>query len=287
MGGMDLLLYGLFLLAALAAVGICLLTGSFGSFGWLWMLPVGFVGSFLALAALAFAFLWIACKLVRLDRPQEQDSPFYRTMTTLYIDLVIRVARVRIHATGLEKVPKSGRFLLVSNHTHDVDPAFLLQLLPKSQLAFIAKREVGEMFLVGKLLHKLLGQFINRENDREALKTILTCIRILKEDKASVAVFPEGGIHDDRLLHPFRPGVFKIAQKANVPVVVATMRNTRFVVRNFLKWKPTDVYVNVLEVIPAQEVCAVTTVELAQRIHGMMATDLGPDLVWQGEEENA
>ena len=282
-----MLLFGLLLLAALAAVGLCLLTGGFGSLAWLWQLPVGFLGSFLLLAALAFAFLWAACKVVRLDRPQERDSRFYRAVTTLYIDLIIRVARVRVHATGLDKVPKSGRFLLVSNHTHDVDPAFLLHLLPKSQLAFIAKREVGDMFLVGKLLHKLLGQFINRENDREALKTILTCIRILKEDKASVAVFPEGGIHDDRLLHPFRPGVFKIAQKAGVPVVVVTMRNTRFVVGNFLKLRPTDVYVHVLEVIPAEEVTAVTTVELARRIYSGMARDLGPDLVWQGEEENA
>ena len=39
-----------------------------------------------------------------------------------------------------------------------------------------------------------MGQMLNRENDREALKTIVTCIRLLKDDEVSIGVFPEGGI---------------------------------------------------------------------------------------------
>ena len=108
----------------------------------------------------------------------------------------------------MEQPIPSGRFLLVCNHLHEIDPAVLLRAFPKSQLAFISKREVSNMFLVGKFLHKMLGQPINRENDREALKTILNCIRLLDEDKASVAVFPEGGIRGGHVLHPLRHGVF-------------------------------------------------------------------------------
>lgn len=78
------------------------------------------------------------------------------------------------------------------NHLNDLDPLSLLKHFKKSQLAFISKRENDEKFIVGKLMHKILCQPINRENDREALKTIVKCIQILKEDKASIAVFPEG-----------------------------------------------------------------------------------------------
>ena len=35
------------------------------------------------------------------------------------------------------------------------------------------------MFMVGPMMHRILSQFLNRENDREALKTILNCIRII------------------------------------------------------------------------------------------------------------
>ena len=130
------------------------------------------------------------------------------------------------------------------------------------------------------MMHKLMAQLINRENDREALKTILKCIEILKEDKASVAVFPEGGIlTEDGKLHHFKPGVFKIAQKANVPIVVCTLKNTKDVVRNLLRFKKSRVELNVLEVIPAETVKARKTVEIAEYCHDLMAADLGPDLV--------
>jgi len=136
------------------------------------------------------------------------------------------------------------------------------------------------MFVIGPMMHKLLCQLINRENDREALKTILHCIQIVKEDKASVAVFPEGGIlSEDGKLHHFRPGVFKIAQKANVPIVVCTLKNTLNVIPNLLRWKRSDVLMSVLEVIPAEELKGVTTVDIAQRCYKLMAEDLGPDLI--------
>ena len=135
------------------------------------------------------------------------------------------------------------------------------------------------MFVIGPMMHKILCQLINRENDREALKTILRCIQILKEDKASIAVFPEGGIKAEKKLTHFRSGVFKIAQKANVPIVVCTLKNTKDVVRNIKHLKPSSVEMKVLEVIPAEELKGVTTVDVAHRCYELMAADLGPELI--------
>jgi 1-acyl-sn-glycerol-3-phosphate acyltransferase len=191
------------------------------------------------------------------------------------------VVGVHVHPQGLEKIPTDGRFMLVCNHCSNIDPVILLGYFPDSQLAFISKRENKDMFLVGKLMHKLLCQLINRENDREALKTIINCINILKEDKASVGVFPEGWCSLDFKLHPFRPGVFKIAQKANVPIVVCTVRNTQTVFGNMKKLKPSFVELHLVDVIPAEELKGQTTVDIANRVHKLMADDLGPDLVLQ------
>ena len=160
----------------------------------------------------------------------------------------------------------------------------LLWFFRKSQLAFISKRENSSMFLVGKLMHKILCQLINRENDREALKTILRCVDILKNDQASVAVFPEGYTSMDEKLHPFRAGVFKIALRAKVPVVVCTLQNTQKIFHNALRLRPTDVHLHLLEVIPVEEVERLTAVELSHRVHKLMADDLGPENVLQSEE---
>ena len=246
----------------------------------LWTAALLAVGVFLGLALLVFLFLLAVCKGIDQSVPQEKDSKFHRVLAGLVIGAALPVLRIRIKTKGLEKMPAEGRFLLVCNHCNDSDPIILLHVLRKFQLAFISKRENSTMFVIGPMMHKILCQLINRENDREALKTILRCIQILKDDLASVAVFPEGGIlSEDGKLHHFRPGVFKIAQKANVPIVVCTLKGTKDVVRNIKRLRGSKTELSVLEVIPAEELKGVTTVDIAHRCYRLMAADLGPDLI--------
>ena len=135
--------------------------------------------------------------------------------------------------------------------------------------------------MVGKVMHKIQCQLMDRENDREALKTILKCIEIIKEDKASVAVFPEGYIKPDHKLHHFRSGVFKIAQRTKVPIVVCTLQNTQHVFHNGFRLKPTRVTLHLVDVVNPQQYEGMTTVDLGNMIFDMMAKDLGPENVSQ------
>ena len=272
-----MLIVGVFIISILLSALLCVCSGSFDGLGWLWMLPVGFLGAFLIQAVLIFLAVWAFSKTIDLDKPQEEDSPFFRWMIGLLAEAAHTILMMRVHTKGLENVPKDGRFMLVCNHLNDFDPVVLLHHLRRSQLAFISKRENGSRFIVGTLMHRILCQPINRENDREALKTIINCIRLLKEDKVSIGVFPEGYTSRDHKLHVFRPGVFKIAQKAKVPIVVCTLTNTFKVLGNLKKLKPTDIELHLLAVIPPEELEGVTTVDIANRIHAMMAEDLGPE----------
>ena len=233
------------------------------------------------LLSLLICFLIVLYEVKRSDPTAEYttDDPFIRGIVKLYAPAVFRLLGCKIHVRGAELMPTQGRFLLVSNHLQDLDPGVILASFPDTQLGFIAKKEVLQMPILNRLMPRLLCQFVNRENDREALKTILKCISILKEDQASIAVFPEGRIAGDSLMHHYRPGVFKIAQKAEVPIVVCTLKNTKVVVKNLMKWKRSDVEMKILDVIPAAELKGVTTVDIAQRCYEMMAEDLGPDLV--------
>ncbi len=274
-----MLLGTLFVLSAVGAVTVCLCSGAFYNLHWLWVLPVGYLSTFAVLAALVLLFVVICEKAVDLNKPQEKDSKFYRFLISLIAETALPVLLVRMHTEGLEKTPKQGRFLLVCNHLNEMDPVVLLHYFRKSQLTFISKKENQSMFVVGRFMHKIMCQLINRENDREALKTILKCVEIIREDKASVAVFPEGYIHKDKKLHHFRSGVFKIAQKTKVSIVVCTLQNTQHVFHNGLRLKPTHVHLHLLEVISPEQYEGMTTVELGEKVYEMMANDLGPDLV--------
>ena len=73
------MLLGLFAgISAGIGVLVCALCGAFAGFGWLWIMPACFAGSFLLLAAMWFAMLLIMAKCVRMDQPQESDDRFYR-----------------------------------------------------------------------------------------------------------------------------------------------------------------------------------------------------------------
>lgn len=282
------MLFGLLCaLSFFAAVMLCAGTGAFDTLTFLWLLPVGCLGSFVALLLIVFGALLLVCAFIDPQKPREKDTPWFRWMIMEIVDVLFRILPVRVCAEGLEKIPADGRFLLVSNHLDNIDPAFFYYCFPKSQLAFVGKKETQSMFLVNKVMPKLLCPTINRENDREALKTILQCISFLKNDTVSIAIFPEGRINPYRKLAHFRPGVFKIAQKANVPIVVCTLQGTNHVIPRLLKGKGSTVRLHLLDVIAPEDIQNKTTVEVAEQIYAMMAADLGPEnILTPAEEEN-
>ena len=259
--------------------------GAFDSYTWLWLMPLIALGFLLVGILLAFLLLVIMASCVKLDQEQEKDSKLYRRVTEMYLEAALPPLRWNIKSKGMDKVPVDRRFLLVCNHVSLADPIVLLRVFSGYQLAFISKRENQTMFLIGKFMHKLLCQPINRENDREALKTIIKCIQIIKEDKASIGVFPEGHIFEDRKLHHFRSGVFKIAQKTQVPIVVCTLKNTRTAISDLLHHRHCNIEASVVAVIEPEQYADMNTTDIAQQVYELMAADLGPENVSQ--EENA
>ena len=273
------------ILAVLIAAGISLGTGAFASLSWLWVLPVSFLGAFIGIQLILFLLLLALVEGIDREKPQEHDDPFYRKLTRYVTKFVQEALHMRLHLEGMEKMPKDGRMLLVCNHLSLLDPVILLHVFPDAQLAFIAKKEVNDMFVVGKLMHKLMCQLIDRENDREALKTILKCIQLLKDDEVSIGVFPEGYTSKDGYVHPFRNGVFKIAQKAQVPIVVCTLQNTNHIFHNALRLRPTHVPLHVVDVMPAPPVRGVTAVEIGNEVMDKMIADLGEEKRFPEAEE--
>lgn len=265
-----MILKGIGILAALLAVLTAVGTE-------LWLLPLYFIGFYALFFVAAVVFLIIACGLVNMDRPVEKESKFYRTILYPYVEFLMNLFLVRLKTEGLEKTPADGRFLLVCNHQQMADPGILLHCFRKSQLTFISKQENRKLPIINKFMHCIRCQLIDRDNDRQALKAIINCINMIKADEVSVGVFPEGYTSKDGKLHHFRSGVFKIAQKANVPIVVCTVNGTGQLFHNMKRLKRTDVSLHLVDVIPAEELKDKHTTEIADRVYEMMIADLGEE----------
>ena len=112
---------------------------------------------------------------------------------------------------------------------------------------------------------------IDRENNREAAKTIISATKRIKEKTNSVAVFPEGYVSVSGELLPIRNGALKIATKTQSKIVVCTLWGTKSIPKNMLRRK-TDVYFEVLEVIDTAD--NAHTNELGDQISEIMLKSL-------------
>lgn len=263
-----ILLTGITVFALLCAVaaGIC---------GGILAAILAFVAGWISGLVLVLLFLVAICLVVDTGKEQTSDSKFYRCIAHLYIDLAMRLGRMELRTQGLEKIPQQGRFVIMCNHLNELDPAVMLRCFPKSQISFISKKENEHMPIVSQVMHKLMCPLIDRENDREALRTILHCIDMIKQDKASIGVFPEGYVSLDGRLRHFRGGVFKIAQKTGVPIVVCTVRNTKHAMHDLFAMRKTWVELHLVDVIDGEEVKATSTMDMAERVYEIMISDLG------------
>lgn len=242
----------------------------------LWQAPLTALGLFLALIALFALLVLISAATVNLEKEQTRRNGFFAFLLRAYAPVVFFLMRIHVHVTGREKLPKTGNFLLVCNHLNIFDPVVLFLAIPeRAKLSFITKVENFDIPIVKQFMHRLLCLPLDRDNDRKALRTIIKAAKLLEADALSMTIFPEGQTSKSGELLPFRNGAFKIAQKANRPIVVATVQNTKAAPKNMFR-RPTHIPVHILGVIPAEEVVTHTTAEIGERVHAMMEADLYP-----------
>jgi CMP/dCMP kinase len=131
------------------------------------------------------------------------------------IALAIMRALWRLEGRGLQHVPASGPVLLVSNHSSVLDPPFVGGVAPR-QLTFLAKAELFEVPLFGRLIHGLNARPVRREGaDAGALRVALRAL----ERGAALLVFPEGTRGDEGQLREPKPGAALLAVLSGAPVV--------------------------------------------------------------------
>lgn len=264
------MLYIFLAISLLSGTALTWLACGFASLAALWQLPVFFCGSFLALILLFLLVVLVSCLFVDPKKLLEKPSGYFRFLLNEFCRLALALGGVHVNVTGLETVPRDSRFLLVCNHRFAFDPLVFYAVMPWAELAFLSKKENFSLFIVAQVMREILCLPVDRDNDRESLKSIIKAIQFIRDDKASIAVFPEGKTNKTaEPLLPYRSGVFKIAQKANVPIVVCSLVNSRAILKNMFR-RHTEVWLDVLDVLPADSLQGKTTIELGETVHKCM-----------------
>jgi 1-acyl-sn-glycerol-3-phosphate acyltransferase len=156
--------------------------------------------------------------LKRYHRRTRRRVPWLQTLALVgLLPLLSLVSRVRV--TGREQIPDGG-YIAASNHPSNLDALFVALAL-RRRIRFMAKSELFGGRWAG-LLNRL-GAFPVRRGvwDAEAFETAATVL----ERGRVMSIFPEGGVHTERV--PAKSGVGHIAHLAGATVVPVYLDGTR------------------------------------------------------------
>lgn len=179
-----------------------------------------FVFLFLILSMPLMLAEWIIGKF----NPQLRDKSSLAIVNWAFRG-VIRISGTKVIVKGEENVPRDTAVLYVGNHRSYFDIILTYVRVPRPT-GYVAKLEMLRYPLLNVWMHFLHCLFLDRKDIKKGLKTILKGVEKAKSG-ISICIFPEGtrnGTDQDFL--PFHEGSFKIAEKADVPVLPITMVGT-------------------------------------------------------------
>lgn len=149
---------------------------------------------------------------------------------------------------GTEHIPKSGGFVVVSNHGSNFDPPLLSAAVGRP-VSYMAKEELFKVPVLKDAI-KLYGAYPVKRGavDRNTIKAALAYL----EAGWGVGIFLSGTrTSDGKVIDP-KPGAALIAAKAQVPLLPVSMWGTHLIEQPGKKYpKATPVTIRIGELIAA------------------------------------
>lgn len=157
--------------------------------------------------------------------------------------VILFICGTKLTIIGEENVPKDEAVLYIGNHKSFFDIVITYARCPRLT-GYIAKDSMLKVPLLSLWMKRLHCLFINREDVKEALKTILAGIDNIKNG-ISMCIFPEGTRNKtDDLMLPFKEGSFKMAEKTGCAIIPMAISNSAEILENhFPKVKSAHVIV--------------------------------------------
>lgn len=186
--------------------------------------------------------------------PMTKDVSSLRIIQSVF-RFILRIAGTKVTVIGEENVPADTPVLYIGNHRSYFDILLTYVRCPR-RTGYVAKKEMTKYPLLSNWMRYLHCLFLDREDIKQGLKTILTAIDKMKSG-ISICIFPEGTRNksdDETELLPFHEGSFKIATKSGCPIVPIAMNNTAEIFEaHFPRVKPCHVVIEYCKPIYVKE----------------------------------
>ncbi|MFA6675596.1 MAG: lysophospholipid acyltransferase family protein [Bacilli bacterium] len=232
-----------------------------------------FFGGYFAGLTLIWIFIWLVGTGVNEKKEYHSISKWVRWWMINGIDYIVDHALIHTTVINRRKMPKKERFLLVCNHTSVFDSLIITQKFGLRDIAFITKKDNMHLPLANKLMWRLCYLPIDREDYLQSLDVMKKATALAHDNVTSIGVFPEGTRSADGHIANFHEGVFNIAIKGKLPIVIVTLKNT-YDIHRHLPFRFTHVYLDVVGVIPYEEFEDMPAKKVSDMVHDIMLENL-------------
>ncbi|MCI7040260.1 MAG: 1-acyl-sn-glycerol-3-phosphate acyltransferase [Mollicutes bacterium] len=235
------------------------------------LISIGFsIASLLALIILFFIVLFLLTIWEPLKKERTKQSKYYRKVLLFYNYFLFDLFNMKIEYSGLEKLKRDEKYMVISNHRSNLDSLLIDTYLKEFGLVFVAKKSLFKIPFVRRIIHGCNYIYLDRGDIKQECRAIKKGINILNDsnDPCSVGVFPEGTrtINKDYTLGEFKPGCFNLAKKTKCKIVLSCTRYTDLVNKGLL-FKRHKVFYDIIGIIDYEEYKDMNTIELSKLCH--------------------
>ena len=237
--------------------------------------PLLFLLGYIIGLILAWCLIWLIGRFYKRKKPYEHVHKFAKLILNSGITYITNHALILTKVIGKEKIPSNQRFLMVCNHKSNFDSFLISKYFGKYDLGFISKESnMRKIPLAGPLMRANCYLAIDRSDKLQSLEVMKRAIHYVENNISSIVVFPEGTRQkEDVVLGPFHEGVFNIALKGNVPIVITTVKGTKKISKN-APFRFSKTKLEVIGVIYPDEFGDKTCKEISDQVHQIMYDDL-------------
>ncbi|MBR3334891.1 MAG: 1-acyl-sn-glycerol-3-phosphate acyltransferase [Clostridia bacterium] len=150
----------------------------------------------------------------KLEAVTEKRGILYEVTRVLAHIVFHTLMPVRFHHK--ERLLQEPPYVVIANHRHALDPVVMAMGIPKEQIVFLAKKELGSTPFIQRLLTRLHCILVDRHStDMEAMRSCMKAVKM----KKILLIFPEGTRHHEGQMEQIENGTALIAMRSKAPVI--------------------------------------------------------------------
>ena len=207
---------------------------------------------------------------IRFGNEKYSDSRRWKFVSWVASWSVPLLTSAKVEIDGLDKLDAVETGVIYANHQSMFDIFAMVKGIKRPH-GYVAKKEIGKVFMLKNAMKLIKCEFLDREDVRGSVRVINSAVKTVKTGHLMV-IFPEGTREINAPMGTFKAGSFKIATKSQADIIPLTIYNSYEVAK---RWPlRTKIKIKIHDPISYSSYAELSTHEIADKVEHIVKADL-------------